>query len=311
MLRDMTMPGFQDMMLPVLNFTADGHEHRLRELVDETADHFELDEAERSQLLPSGQQTVVQNRVAWARTYLVKAGLLDSTRRGYVRITDKGRQVLSSTPAQIDVAYLRANYPAIKEFISGSSSNNDGTRQPPPPVDGDGQTPEERLEQSYLHLRNELVEELLTQVKDLTPAAFERLVVELLVKMGYGGSLKDAGRAVGQSGDGGIDGIIKEDRLGLDTIYLQAKRYTEQAIGRPAIQGFVGALQGVRARKGIFITTSRFAAPAVEYAKSIDTKVVLIDGQQLAEYMIDFDLGVTRAHTFDVKRIDADYFEQG
>jgi restriction system protein len=308
MLRHMTMPGFQDMMLPVLEFTADGLEHKLRELIEETADRFDLGEAERSQLLPSGQQTVVQNRVAWARTYLVKAGLLDSTRRGYVRITDKGRQLLANAPGHIDVAYLRANYPAIKEFISGSGSSNDVIKPPSPP--DDDRTPEERLEQSYLHLRNELVEELLTQVKDLAPVAFERLVVELLVKMGYGGSLKDAGRAVGQSGDGGIDGIIKEDRLGLDTIYLQAKRYTEQAIGRPAIQGFVGALQGVRARKGIFITTSRFAAPAIEYAKSIDTKVVLIDGQQLAEYMIDFDLGVTRVSTFQVKRIDADYFEQ-
>lgn len=172
------------------------------------------------------------------------------------------------------------------------------------------QTPEETLEQAYLQLRNELASELLDQLKEMSPQAFERLVVELLVKMGYGGSLKDAGKAIGQSGDGGIDGIIKEDKLGLDTIYLQAKRYTDQPIGRPAIQGFVGALQGVRARKGIFITTSRFADTAVAYAGNIDTKVVLIDGEQLASYMIDFDLGVTRSRTFEVKRIDSDYFEQ-
>lgn len=306
----MTIPGFQEMMLPVLQLTANGQEHRLRNLVEAIADRFGLSVEDRSQLLPSGQQTVVHNRVAWARTYLVKAGLLESTRRGYVRITEKGRQLLAENQSGINVAYLRNHYPVIKEFITGSGSADQITKPSLQPEGGSDQTPEETLEQAYLQLRNELAEELLAQVKDLTPQAFERLVVELLVKMGYGGTLKDAGRAVGQSGDGGIDGIIKEDRLGLDTIYLQAKRYNDQAISRPAIQAFVGALQGVRARKGIFITTSRFAAPAIEYAGSIDTKVVLIDGQQLAEYMIDFNLGVTKMSTFEVKRIDSDYFEQ-
>lgn len=308
MLFAMSMPGFQDMMLPVLRITADGQEHQLRDMADPIADQFGLCPEEREQVLASGQKTI-RNRLSWASIYLRRAGLLESTRRGYVRITEKGRQLLAQNPDSINVAYLRDHYPAIKEFIAGSGSN-DQAKPPIQPEGGSDQTPEETLEQAYLQLRNELAEELLAQVKDLTPQAFERLVVELLVKMGYGGTLKDAGRAVGQSGDGGIDGIIKEDRLGLDTIYLQAKRYNDQAISRPAIQAFVGALQGVRARKGIFITTSRFAAPAIEYAGSIDTKVVLIDGQQLAEYMIDFNLGVTKMSTFEVKRIDSDYFEQ-
>lgn len=305
----MTIPGFQEMMLPVLDFTSDGDEHRLRDLTQFTEDRFSLDKDDRAQLLPSGG-TVVYNRVAWVRTYLVKAGLLEAPRRGFVRITAEGRRLLSHKPDRIDVAYLREHYPQIQDFLNGSGSKDRRLEKPTDTGKLPDHTPEETLEQAYLQLRNELAAELLAQVKDLTPQAFERLVVELLVKMGYGGTLKDAGRAVGQSGDGGIDGIIKEDRLGLDTIYLQAKRYADQTIGRPAIQAFVGALQGFRARRGVFITTSQFASTAVEYANSIDTKVVLIDGEQLAEYMIDFGLGVTTASTFEVKRIDSDYFEQ-
>lgn len=199
----MTTPGFQDMMLPVLRITADGQEHRLRNLVQAVADHFGLSSEERAQVLPSGQQTVTQNRVAWARTYLVKASLLESTRRGYVRITETGRQLLARKPSNINVAYLRDNYPVIREFIAGSSN---AAPEPSAERDGGGdQTPEETLERAYLQLRNELAEELLAQVKELSPLAFERLVVELLVKMGYGGTRKDAGRAVGQSSDGGID----------------------------------------------------------------------------------------------------------
>jgi restriction system protein len=302
----MAIPGFQEMMLPVLEINADGLEHRVRDIAEEVAHRFTLSEVERAEMLSSGQQTVVHNRIAWARTYLVKAQLLESTRRGFVQITDNGKQLLNRKPETINIAYLREHCPIIKDFITGGTTYEE---IPKPPVETD-QTPEEILEQAYQSLRHELADEILAQVKAISPQAFEQLVVQLLVKMGYGGTLKDAGRAVGQSGDGGIDGIIKEDRLGLDTIYLQAKRYADQPIGRPAIQAFVGALQGVRARRGIFITTSRFAAPAIEYAGNIDTKVVLIDGFQLAEYLIDFDLGVTKLNTFDVKRIDLDYFEQ-
>lgn len=307
----MAIPGFQDIMLPLLNLASDGEEHRLRDTVSLLSIDLGLSENEQSELLPSGQQTIMHNRVAWARTYLVKAGLLTSTRRGYVRISSSGRELLDTEPQAIDVSFLKRKYSSIRDFLSPSASAVEVTdTSGSDNHGGDDQTPEEILEVAYQKLREELADDLLLQVKDMTPAAFEKLVVELLVNMGYGGTLKDAGSAVGQSGDGGIDGIIKEDRLGLDAIYIQAKRYTDQAIGRPAIQGFVGALQGVRARKGVFIISSRFASPAIEYVKMLDIKVVLIDGKALAEYMIDFDLGVTKAKRFEIKRLDSDYFEQ-
>lgn len=308
MLEGMAIPGFQQMMLPVLEITADGQEHRLRDLVEAVADRFKLSDEDRSETVPSGQQTIIHNRVAWARTYLVKAGLLDPTRRGFVRISDGGRTLIANKPSTINIAFLKEHYPVIQKFIAGSDKS--GEEKVPVPASESDITPEEALEQAYQRLRAELADELLAQVKQMTPAMFERLVVELLVKMGYGGSLKDAGRAVGRSGDNGIDGIIKEDRLGLDTIYIQAKRYADQPIGRPDIQAFVGALQGVRARKGVFITTSRFSDNAHDYVSNIDTKVVLIDGEQLTEYMIDFDLGVAKMSTFEVKRLDSDYFDE-
>lgn len=285
------------MMLPVLELSADGQEHRLRDLVEAVADHFHLTDEEQSETVPSGQQTIIHNRVTWARTYLVKAGLLDSTRRGYVRITEEGRALVATKPEMISVALLKERYPAIQEFITGSDKGSD--KPPQTVVANSDVTPEEALEQAYQRLRAKLADELLAQVRQMT-----------LVKMGYGGTLKDAGRAIGRSGDGGVDGIIKEDRLGLDTIYMQAKRYTDQPVGRPDIQAFVGALQGVRARKGVFITTSRFADTARDYTANIDTKVVLIDGEQLSQYMIDFDLGVTKMNTFEVKRLDSDYFDE-
>lgn len=320
----MPIPGFQELMLPVLRLTRDGQEHRLRDLVDQTADLLGLTEEERLEMLPSGQNRVIRNRTTWAKQYLLNSGLLESTRRGYVRITEAGRALLADPPEAITIAYLKTNYPQIKAFLSGAGGNDTGgsdggpaagrgTGDGPGPLDAPTvtQTPEEALEVAYLQLRADLAQELLSHVKELHPSQFERLVVELLVKMGYGGTLKDAGRAVGKSGDGGIDGIIKEDRLGLDVIYVQAKRYVDHPVSRPDIQAFVGALHGVRARKGVFITTSRFAQPAREYAASIESKVVLIDGEQLADYMIDFNLGVTTVNTFEVKRLDSDYFEEG
>jgi len=301
----MAIPDFQDCMLPVLQLLADGAERRVRDLVDPVADQFQLTQTERTAVLPSGERRVIHNRVGWAKTYLVRAELLISRRRGHVQITDKGRALLESPPARLDVSYLKVHFPSVLTLTGGNEPPGPGPQ--PDPV----RTPEEALEEAYQQLRTELAREILSQVKELSPAQFERLVVELLVKMGYGGTLKDAGRAVGKSGDGGIDGIIKEDRLGLDVIYIQAKRYADHPVSRPDIQAFVGALQGVRARKGVFITTSRFAQPAREYGAQIDTKVVLIDGEQLAEYMIDFDLGVTKVNTFEVKRLDSDYFEEG
>jgi restriction system protein len=300
------IPDYQTLMLPLLKFASDGEEHSLRESIEALSTSFELSNNDRTQLLPSGRQPVMDNRVGWARTYLAKAGLLEVTRRGHFRITERGREVLRENPEFINVRYLD-RFPEFVSFRRLSRSQDEGQ------ANGNGEstdaTPEELLEQSYEKLREDLAAELLSRVMATSPAFFERLVVELLVKMGYGGSLQDAGRAIGKSGDDGIDGIIKEDRLGLDVIFIQAKRW-QATVGRPEIQKFVGALQGQRARKGVFITTSSFSAEAREYASRIDSKVVLIDGPQLAQFMMDFDIGVTPVASYQVKRLDSDYFAE-
>lgn len=301
----MAIPDYQTCMLPFLRFLEDGAEHTLRDAEEHLAGHFGLTPNERAELLPSGQQGIFRNRIGWARTYLKKAGLLESPRRGVFKITGQGIESLASNPARIDVKYLE-QFPEFIEFRTLSKPGNvaatpDG--QPEPQT-----TPEEAIELAHQGIREQLVSELLNRILSCSPTFFEQLVVELLVKMGYGGSRRDAGERVGQSGDGGIDGIIKEDRLGLDTIFIQAKRW-QGSVGRPEIQKFVGALQGQRAKKGVFITTSTYTAEAADYATRIDTKVVLVDGQRLAELMIDFDVGVVPAATYIVKRIDLDYFE--
>lgn len=301
----MPIPDYQSIMLPLLRFTADGKEHSLAEATDQLAKTFNLTPDEITELLPSGQQEVFKNRVGWARTYMKKAKLLESPRRGLIAITDEGRAVLAEKPSRIDVHYLE-RFPAFLEFRSLRKSKEDGKDDG---TGSDAQTPEEVLEQAYQSIRQTLAQELLTKVTAATPAFFERLVVDLLVRMGYGGSRKDAGERIGQSGDGGIDGIIKEDRLGLDTIYIQAKRW-QGVVGRPEIQKFVGALQGKRANKGVFITSSSFTADAREYAAQIGTTVVLIDGEQLAIYMIDFDLGLATVAAYAVKKVDSDFFEE-
>jgi restriction system protein len=290
-------------MLPLLRLLKDGREHYLGEVVSSLADEFKLSPEEREQLLSSGQQTVIRNRAGWARTYLKKAGLLESPRRGYFRITERGQSVLSSKPVRIDVKYLEQ----FPEFVAFRELRHERQEEDPPPITHTDATPEEALEGAYLRLRLDLESDLLEQVKAASPSFFERLVVELLVRMGYGGTLRDAGQAVGKSGDGGIDGIIKEDRLGLDVIYIQAKRW-EATVGRPEIQKFAGALQGHRARKGVFITTSAFSSDAQEFASRIDSKIVLIDGPALAKYMIDHNIGVSPVRSYEVKKIDSDYF---
>lgn len=301
----MPIPDYQTLMLPLLETTQDGAEHTMRETVDNLAGKLKLTQEEQTELLPSGQQAVFANRVAWARFYLKKAGLLESPRRGSLKITARGIVVLSKRPETIDNKFLY-RYPEFKAFRDSSSlieiakALTDG--------EGERQTPEETLEQAHQRIRSELAQELLQKILTCSPAFFEYLVVELLVKMGYGGSRKDAGEQVGQSGDGGIDGIIKEDRLGLDTLYIQAKRW-QGTVGRPEIQKFVGALSGQRAKKGVFITTSRFTTDATDYVSLIETKVVLIDGGKLASLMMDFDVGVSTQATYVVKKIDSDYFE--
>jgi restriction system protein len=302
----MTIPDYQSLMLPVLRFLKDGKEHNIGEVVDSLADNFNLSTEERQQLLASGQQTVIRNRAGWARTYLKMAGLISSTRRGYFRITERGQEVLASKPERIDVKYLEQ----FPEFVAFRELRHERPDEAPLPVDASTDaTPEEALVAAYGRLRLDLEAELLDQVKGASPSFFERLVVELLVRMGYGGTLRDAGQAVGKSGDGGIDGIIKEDRLGLDVIYIQAKRW-DATVGRPDIQKFAGALQGHRARKGVFITTSSFSSDALEFASRIDSKIVLIDGAALAKHMIDHNVGVSVSRSYEVKKIDSDYFNE-
>ena len=302
----MAIPDYQSIMLPLLRFASDGNEHSLREAIEGLAEKFGLTDAERKELLPSGQQTIFENRVGWARTYMNKAALLESTRRGYFRITQRGREVLSKNPPEINVKFLD-QFPEFIEFRAKRREREETTEI----VENENlQTPGELLETAYQKLREDLSAELLKIVKECSPAFFERLVIDLLVKMGYGGSRKEAGKAIGRSGDEGIDGIINEDRLGLDVIYVQAKRW-QAPVGRPEIQKFAGALQGHRAKKGVFITTSAFTRDAEDYVVKIDSKIVLIDGEQLSQLMIDHNIGVAPVTSYETKKIDSDYFIEG
>jgi restriction system protein len=254
--------------------------------------------------LPSGQQTVFDNRVGWARTHLKKAVLLEYPKRGFFQITERGRDLLTQNPTKINIKFLN-QFPEHIEFLN---SKKDNDKSEPEIIETSETTPQESIEFGYQKIRKELELELLNRVKSCSPDFFERLVVDLLVKMGYGGSRRDAGRAIGKSGDGGIDGIIKEDKLGLDIVYVQAKRWDNTVVGRPEIQKFVGALHGQRARKGVFITTSRFSQEAREYVSIIDSKIVLIDGEELAQLMIDNHVGVSTVSIYEIKKIDSDYF---
>jgi len=299
----MPIPAYQAIMLPLLRFVADEKEHSLREVIESLAEHFRLTDEERKDLLPSGRQPTFDNRVGWARTYIKKAALLESTKRGYFRITQRGGEVIRSNPTDINVKFLEQ----FQEFLEFKSF----TREPQPDnsklKSEDSQTPEEDIELAIQKLNQELASDILQVIKGCSPAFFEKLVVDLLVKMGYGGTRKDAGQTVGRTGDGGIDGIINEDRLGLDIIYIQAKRW-ESSVGRPEIQKFAGALQGMRARKGIFITTSTFTNEARDYVSRIDSKIILIGGETLAQLMIEHNVGVAPFASYEVKKIDSDYF---
>ena len=298
----MAIPDYQTLMLPLLEFLADGKEHVIADAVESLSDKYRLTPAERQQLLPSGQQTVIRNRIGWARTYMKQAGLIDQVRRGYFCISERGKSVLAEHPERIDVHFLE-RFPEFLEFRQRRNKETGEAASETTEAD----TPEEELYAAYQRLRADLETELLQHVKAVSPSFFERLVVELLVKMGYGGNLRDAGRAVGQSGDGGVDGIIKEDRLGLDTIYIQAKRW-DSTVGRPEIQKFAGVLQGHRARKGVFITTSGYSKDALDFVERIESKIVLIDGETLARLMVDNDVGVGTTQNYSVKRVDLDYF---
>lgn len=299
----MAIPKFQEITLPMLKLASDGEVWSLAEAREELAKHFQLTGEELEELLPSGRQARFANRVAWAKVYLERGGLLSSPKRAHFQITERGRDVLQDPPEEVSIKFL-SQYPEFQEFRSRSSKSTEGESE-----DESSDTPEETLESAYLTIRKNLASEVLERVKSCTPRFFEHLVVDLLLKMGYGRASGGTGERVGQVGDEGIDGIISEDRLGLEMVYLQAKRW-EGTVGRPEIQKFVGALHGKRARKGVFITTGSFSADAAAYVQTIDPKVALVDGKQLAEYMIDFGLGVSLARAYEVKQIDTDYFEE-
>ncbi|MDR1523636.1 MAG: restriction endonuclease [Tannerella sp.] len=306
------IPDFQKIMLPLLKQIKDGKDYKLDEIVDLMAKEFDITDEERKELLPSGQTFVFGSRVGWARTYMKKAGLINSPKRGYLKITEKGLQVLKQKPSEINIAYLK-QFPEFLVFQNikkeDVQDNSDSEEMQPESVVT--QTPEELLEASYQSIRKELAQDILDKILDLSPSFFERLVVDLLVKMGYGGSVKDAGKAIGRTGDEGIDGVIKEDKLGLDIIYIQAKRWKPvNIVGRPEIHKFIGALVGQGAKKGIFITTSFFTKDALNFVPRNETKIVLIDGIRLSQLMIDYNLGVTLQHSYEIKKIDTDYFEE-
>ncbi|MEH1871739.1 restriction endonuclease [Nostoc sp.] len=300
----MAIPNYQNIMLPLLKYAVDGREHSMREAIGALADQFNLSEDERKELLPSGQQPLFDNRVGWARTYLKKAGLLAAPKRGYFEITEQGINVTRQPLREIDVRFLNQ----FPDFINFKSSKKPDDNVITEFDEISEKTPQESIELGYQKIRQELEIDLINRVKNISPEFFERLVIDLLIKMGYGGSRRDAGKAIGKSGDGGIDGIIKEDKLGLDVVYIQAKRWNTNVIGRPEIQKFVGALYGQRAKKGVFITTSSFSQEAKNYLSDIDIKVVLIDGQELAQLMIDNNVGISTVSIYEIKNIDSDYF---
>lgn len=303
------IPKYEEIMLPFLKYLADGKEHGLSETHDFLAKQFKLTDEEQRELLPSGRQPIFRNRVGWARTYLKKAELITSPKRAHFKISDRGIALLKENPTQITSKFL-TRYDEFKEFQSVKKDKSDNGQVPSPQViNNTDQTPEESLELAYQKLHSELSNELLDIIKSSSPYFFERLVIDLLITMGYGGSRKEAGQAMGKSGDGGIDGIINEDKLGLDVIYLQAKRW-ENTVPVKEIRDFTGALASKKAKKGIFITTSYFPKSAYEFVTQVEYKIILIDGERLANLMIDNSIGLSTVNTYHVKTIDLDYFEE-
>lgn len=303
------IPDFQTIMLPMLEILGDQNEHTLQELIKQVSDKFNLTDEERNQLLETGNQAIINNRVGWARTYLKKANLIESPQRATFKITNDGLAVLKSKPEKINIKFLKT-LPAFKEWHLSYTSKKDNDAETTGTDEFDTErTPQELIDYSYSKLKDELAFELLEKIKACSPAFFEKLVIDLLIKMGYGGSRKDAGQIVGKSGDGGIDGIIKEDKLGLDVIYVQAKRWENQ-VTISSVRDFAGSLLSKKAKKGIFITTATFPPSANEYVNSIEHKIILIDGKELAKLMIEYNVGVSTKNIFEIKKIDIDYFEE-
>ncbi len=307
----MPIPDYQTIMLPLLRLLEDGRERSVRWCTDALADHFQLSQEERARLLPSGQQLLFYNRVGWARTYLKKAGLITSPRRGVVQITPRGLEVLRRAPEKIDVDYLM-QFEEFREFRTRDSmraKDEEKESRAGSTPDDSGADPVERIEQAFSLYQKSLADELLEYIHRVTPAFFERLVLQLLVAMGYGGRLQQPAQLVGGSGDEGIDSIINEDKLGLEVIYIQAKKWSSP-VGRPEIQKFVGALHGKRAKKGVFITSSEFTREAWDYVAHLEPRVVLVDGKMMARLMIEYDVGVTTRTVYKLKSIDTDFFDE-
>ncbi len=311
----MATPKYDEIMLPLLSLLADGHPHHQRDLSSRIADHFQLNEEERNLLLPSTTSTYIRNRTGWAGFHLRKAGLADLPREATLQITAEGIELLKNPPAKIDRAVLMQFEP-FKQFMleqKARAASAVKTRTGAPAVQAAGEdetTPEERIESAFGELRETLVGDLRVKLAAVDPFRFEQVVLDLLVAMGYGGSRKEAAAVTRKTGDEGIDGVINEDRLGLDVIYVQAKRWKAN-VGRDEIQNFVGALAGKKASKSVFITTSAFNSNATNYADGLHQKVILIDGRRLAELMIEHGIGVAEEHRYSVKKIDTDYFDEG
>lgn len=306
----MTVPDYQTLMLPVLRLAAEG-EKRVGDVIDRVADEFGLSTEERQEMLPSGRQRVLHNRIHWAKFYMSKAGLIASPGRGRFIATDDGRKLLAANPGRIDV-HLLLQRPAFRDFYKANGSGSKPASEVADiHVDVDATTPEEQIEAAYQALQSALRAELLERITQNSPEFFEQLIVDLLVAMGYGGSHKNAAEQLGRSGDGGVDGVVNEDRLGLDRVYVQAKRYAaSNPVGRPDVQAFVGSLVGLGATKGVFVTTSTFSQQARDFVKHLTQRVILIDGQRLTDLMIEHDVGVRISRAIAFKRLDEDFFSE-
>jgi restriction system protein len=307
----MAIPDYQTLMLPVLKAAGDGREHRIGDVVNQLARDFGLTQEEQQQILPSGRQATFANRVGWAKTYLVQAGLLEATKRAHFKITDRGKKSLAEGPPRIDVEYLSqfAEFVQFKERgrLPGTEASTNVAETPSVPLQSE--TPDELLRSTVKQIETALKKELLDRILAAPPAFFESLIVALLLAMGYGGSREEAGKIVGRSGDGGIDGVIDQDALGLDRVYVQAKRYVvENAVSEPEIRAFSGSLGAAKANKGVFVTTSYFTQPAQNFAERHPFKIVLIDGERLAALMIRHNVGVRVDETLYLKKMDEDFF---
>ena len=308
--KKMAIPDFQSILHPLFLLFGDEKEHTRRELIERLANEFDLSDKDLKELLPSGRQPIFSNRVSWAITHLKIAKLIENTRRGVLQLTSRGKDLIEKKPVKIDKKFLMQfpEYAERRESYRRNSPKKAEVTQIQDEIE-DSTTPEEQIEEAFENLNNNLSVEILSLLKESGFTFFEKIVIEVLLAMGYGGSRKDAGEAIGKIGDEGIDGIIKEDRLGLDIIYIQAKKWGN-TVSRPEIQKFAGALQGKRARKGIFITTSDFSKGAQEYVESIESKIILIDGKRLAQLMIDFNVGLSTEAIYELKKIDSDYFSE-